>query len=79
MASNIEEKIAETLKALPPEKQEEVLKFAETLASEPMRGTLSIFQHIDDITAQVPDEEWERLPKDASLNVDHYLYGAPKK
>ena len=79
MSSNIEEKIAETLRALPPEKQEEVLKFAETLASEPMRGTLSIFKQIDDITAQVPEEAWDELPKDGSLNVDHYLYGVPKK
>ena len=27
---------------------------------------------------QVPDEEWAKIPTDFSINVDHYLYGAPK-
>lgn len=31
------------------------------------------------LAAGVPDEEWEKLPKDLSYNLDHYLYGAPKK
>ncbi|MBW4693444.1 MAG: hypothetical protein KME27_16980 [Lyngbya sp. HA4199-MV5] len=33
---------------------------------------------IDEIRAQVPDEEWKKLPTDLSKNIDHYLYGAPK-
>jgi Arc/MetJ-type ribon-helix-helix transcriptional regulator len=32
-----------------------------------------------EIAAQVPDKEWERLPADLSDNLDHYLYGAPKR
>lgn len=35
-------------------------------------------QFVEEISAQVPREEWEKLPKDLSKNVDHYLYGAPK-
>lgn len=27
----------------------------------------------------VPEDELERLPVDLSENLDHYLYGAPKK
>jgi len=27
----------------------------------------------------VPVEEWDRLPADGARNLDHYLYGAPKK
>ena len=38
----------------------------------------SFLQFIEDISAQVPPEEWEKLPKDLSKNLDHYLYGAPK-
>lgn len=34
---------------------------------------------IAEIAAKVPAEEWERVPKDASVNLDHYLYGAPKR
>ena len=33
---------------------------------------------IDEIRAQVPDEEWKKLPTDLSKNIDHYLYGSPK-
>ena len=27
----------------------------------------------------LPDEVFERLPKDGASEVDHYLYGAPKR
>lgn len=79
MSSNVEEKILEKVRALPLERQEEVLAFLEGLVSQPQPRRMSIFEQIDSITAQVPDELWEELPKDGSLNVDHYLYGAPKK
>jgi hypothetical protein len=28
---------------------------------------------------EVPAEEWEKLPRDGASEVDHYLYGSPKK
>lgn len=31
------------------------------------------------IWASVPESEWEKLPRDLSINLDHYLYGAPKR
>jgi len=30
------------------------------------------------IGARVPKEDWEKLPRDLSYNLDHYLYGMPK-
>jgi len=39
----------------------------------------TIWEEIREISADVPDEVWEQLPRDGSVNVDHYLYGAPKK
>ena len=30
------------------------------------------------IGAEVPQEEWAKVPGDLSKNVDHYLYGSPK-
>ena len=30
------------------------------------------------IVADVPKEEWDRLPADLSNNLDHYIYGTPK-
>ena len=34
---------------------------------------------IDRLTADVPDEEWARLPTDGAEQHDHYLYGTPKR
>ena len=41
--------------------------------------TRPIWERVADISAQVPPEEWEKLPKDLSKNIDHYLYGSPKE
>jgi hypothetical protein len=37
-----------------------------------------LWELVVEIGAQVPDEEWAKVPSDLSKNVDHYLYGAPK-
>ena len=38
---------------------------------------------IEDVLAElareVPEEEWEKLPDDLTDNLDHYLYGTPKR
>ena len=79
MSSSIEEQIIEKLRVLPSEKQEELLRFAETLASGTQRARLSILEEIDAIVNEVPPEAWDEVPTDGSINVDHYLYGAPKR
>ncbi|MGO8691811.1 MAG: hypothetical protein ACLQLG_19490 [Thermoguttaceae bacterium] len=30
------------------------------------------------IMADVPEEEWKRLPADLTDHLDHYIYGTPK-
>lgn len=35
-------------------------------------------QFVEEISAQIPREEWEKLPKDLARNLGHYLYGVPK-
>jgi hypothetical protein len=37
----------------------------------------SFLNMIDKIRAQVPDEEWKKLPTNLSKNIDYYLYGSP--
>ncbi len=34
---------------------------------------------IQDIMKDVPDEELEKLPKDGAAEIDHYIYGTPKR
>jgi len=38
----------------------------------------SFFQRVRELSATVPQEEWDKLPKDLSRNYKHYLYGHPK-
>lgn len=38
----------------------------------------SFLQFAEEISTQVPVEEWEKLPKDLSKTLNHYLYGSPK-
>ncbi|MBW4582236.1 MAG: hypothetical protein KME42_21940 [Tildeniella nuda ZEHNDER 1965/U140] len=70
-----------SLKLLPKEQQTEVLEFVQTLvektaSTEPKK---TIWEKIDDIMANVPDEAWENMPTDGSYQHDHYLYGTPKR
>lgn len=39
----------------------------------------ALYKMVEEITKEVPDEVWDRLPKDFSKNVDHHLYGTRKK
>ena len=40
--------------------------------------TKPIWERIQDLTADVPAEEWDKLPTDLADQHDHYLYGTPK-
>lgn len=34
-----------------------------------------IWETVEALGKEIPEEEWARLPNDASINLDHYLYG----
>ena len=38
-----------------------------------------IWEIVSEIGVQIPDEEWAKVPSDASINYKHYLYGSAKK
>lgn len=38
-----------------------------------------IWEVIEEIGASVPSAEWDKVPRDGATNLDHYLYGHPKK
>ncbi|MBA3515445.1 MAG: hypothetical protein H0T77_13855 [Pyrinomonadaceae bacterium] len=77
----MEESVIEKLRGLPVEKQQQVLEFVENLTAPvaPNKDDRSIWEVIREITADVPDEEWAKLPTDGAEQHDHYLYGSPKK
>lgn len=38
-----------------------------------------IWEIIVELGAQISEEEWAKVPDDASINYKHYLYGVPPK
>jgi hypothetical protein len=38
-----------------------------------------IWEVFQEITASIPDEIWEKMPADSSEQLDHYLYGTPRR
>ena len=40
---------------------------------------LSIEDVLANLAKEVPSEDWNKLPPDLANNLDHYLYGSPKK
>jgi hypothetical protein len=78
--------IMERLAKLPAEKQRKVLDFLEKLdeppsptQTVPAPAARAIWEIVEELTRQIPSEAWAELPTDGSTNIDHYLYGAPKK
>ena len=54
----------------------------EILPAEPTlfdQSARPIWEEIEELVSQVPAEEWEKLPDDLSFNLDHYIYGTPKR
>lgn len=86
MAANLEEQLINKLRALPVDKQREALRLLDTLAvgasAEP-NGTGAhrkpVWEVVEEVNAGLPDDTWDKVPTDGSINLDHYLYGAPKQ
>jgi hypothetical protein len=49
-------------------------------ATSPIRGNpLALEDELLALARSVPREEWAKLPADLNENLDHYLYGSPRK
>jgi hypothetical protein len=86
MAANLEDRLIDKVRALPPNKQQEALRLLDTLSSGPSsepNGTDAarrpIWELVYQINAGLPADTWDNAPTDGSINLDHYLYGAPKQ
>ena len=51
----------------------------EAAEGEVPQHTKPIWEEILELTADVPDEEWDKLPSDLAEQHDHYIYGTPKR
>ena len=76
MSTDLAQIVAAKMQVLPVEKQQKVLEFVESIETPKKQ---SLLDKLEAISKNVPDEVWEKLPADGAENIDHYLYGAPKK
>jgi len=79
-------KALDRVQDLPEDEQDRVARLildeVETFGKENGEEELQhkpISEVIQEITKDVPDEVWETLPKDGAAEIDHYLYGSPKR
>jgi hypothetical protein len=80
--TNLEQTIIEKVHTFPPEKQQKMLDYAEILEDEEISqktGHETIWDMVKQFADEVPNDAWDELPTDGSINVDHYLYGHKKK
>lgn len=80
MQTELAQTIFEKVKTLSLELQKEILRVVEEkLSGVQAKDNRPIWEVMTEISREIPDEEWAKLPADGSVNHDHYLYGAPKK
>ena len=84
MSADLEQAILKKLQALPDGKQQEVLALVESLlhkeqAAQPKSMHRPISEIFEELSSQIPLEEWAELPRDGAEQHDHYLYGLPKR
>ena len=85
IASLILEEIASEKKQQEPfdksqsqlEQQPEALKEVPHGDAKTSAAAKPFWQKIQEIGAKVPQEEWEKLPKDFARNFESYMYGVP--
>ena len=73
----IEQQVVESLRRLPEVQQQEVLAFIKRMEQQSVARTP--LQRIQELTAEIPAEVWDRIPPDGAEQHDHYLYGSPKR
>jgi len=76
MANDLTQIVTEKMQGLPLEEQQKVVEFVQTLGKGKRK---SLLEKIQERVSKLSDETLERLPIDGAENLDHYLYGSPKK
>lgn len=83
MSSNLEQEIGRKVQALSDGEQQRLLNIIDELLGEAPTARPStarpIWEIFEQLSQQIPIEEWSKLPSDGAEQHDHYLYGAPKR
>lgn len=76
MANDLTQIATRKMKVLPVEEQQKVVEFIDSLAKAKRK---TLLEKIEERANNLSDETLEKLPVDGAENLDHYLYGSPKK
>ncbi len=74
----VEQQIVEKIQTLSDEEREQVLRYVEDVLNKRHRKQ-TLGEKIQNLTADVSDDVWEKIPSDGAEQHDHYIYGTPKK
>ncbi|MDQ3633826.1 MAG: queuosine salvage family protein [Acidobacteriota bacterium] len=78
MSVDLQETIQERVRILSEDELRQVLNFVNGLRNGG-KSAETLGELIDECFKDVPPEVMDKLPEDASANLEHYLYNAPKK
>ena len=83
MSAILEQAILEKILALPDDKQQEILALVDEMLKQGQQPqqpeSRPIWEVVQELSSQIPIEEWAELPADGAEQHDHYLYGSPKR
>jgi hypothetical protein len=81
--SDLLSSLLEQIDKLSPDEQQEFLEQANlrltTKRELNLPDVATLWDDIFNLSAQIPDQELVKLPKDGARNYKHYLYGHPKE
>ena len=72
-----DEAIAEAVRQFKESDREQQTEKA--TAQSPAATFKPIWEIADEIRESIPTEEWAKLPVDGAAQLDHYIYGSPKR
>jgi hypothetical protein len=85
MSQNLEKQLIDKVRALPPHKQQVVLQLLDIIVDANFTSTVGgpdvrpMWEVVEEVNADLPSDTWDNVPTDGSVNLDHYLYAAPKR
>src|SRR5208337_1562266 len=79
--ASLDDAMAEAASLLVQRLKQEQIQAKQLLASkaEAAPAHKPIWEEIEELTASIPEEEFLKLPVDGAEQLDHYIYGLPKR